>query len=382
LPADAGPDAARGDARPEAGPGPDADAGPWPDATQHDFCDQPFFKLPIDGQSQITLGIDLDSSRVAWTFHDTSPGTRGDIHALDLSSCVERVITQGALAGNLRIHGDEVIHDDIDDATAAAFCSDLYTVTWAGGSRQRLTSTPQCEGEPRTNGQHVIFRRLETIDDAASLRLWDRQTDAQVELSPAEANIESFDLNDRYAVWLAYTQDPLSVGRDLFYRDLSAGESFHVDSTYDRWQLFTQLWEDWVIVKGGDNWLESPFFVELINLATQEERSLLEGDYAGGIPRIDSGLVTYHTSANSGTEYSFPSDIVLYEIASDTGRRLTTEPGYLALIRFSYPYLLMLRFLNLGDTFMNDFYVANLVALGITDGMGQLIPGDPVIDPP
>jgi hypothetical protein len=48
----------------------------------------------------------------------------------------------------------------------------------------------------------------------------------------------------------------------------------------------------------------------------------------------------------------------------------------------SSPYLLMIRFLGLPDRFQNDFYIANLDALGVLDASGMLLPGDPVIDPP
>jgi hypothetical protein len=136
-----------------------------------------------------------------------------------------------------------------------------------------------------------------------------------------------------------------------------------------------------VTIKGGDNFLSPPYFLTLLNLITQEERSLLEDDYSVGSGHIDAGLIVYNTSRYTGTTHLYPSDLEIYEIATGTTRRLTTQEGYVAVQRLAYPYLLILRFVG-GQMYMNDFYVANLVALGVTDGLGQLIPGDPVIETP
>ena len=55
------PDARVPDAQiPDAG----SDAAVPPDAIQHSFCNEPFFKLPIDGQSERTSGIAMQGDRI------------------------------------------------------------------------------------------------------------------------------------------------------------------------------------------------------------------------------------------------------------------------------------------------------------------------------
>jgi hypothetical protein len=72
----------------------------------------------------------------------------------------------------------------------------------------------------------------------------------------------------------------------------------------------------------------------------------------------------------------------LYDIDLGLSRRLTTQEGPIAPTAISSPYLLIIRLLFLYDTFMNDYYIANLEALDVIDGSGVLIPGSPVITPP
>jgi hypothetical protein len=387
---DAGPDASDGalpdarlqDARPDARTDARTDAQVLPDATQHYFCDEPFFKLPIDGITERTVGISMQGHRIAWTKRLVSdPDKISDIHLLDLGSCIERQITSGFRAGRVHLHGNHLVWDDLRDGYQP-WCGEIYHHDIILQTTQRLTETFQCEIEPKSNGRHIAYRRMETDIDAPSLRLLDRQTGIDIELSPAWTNIESFDLNDRYVVWVAYTQDPLSVGRDVFYHDLATGETHHIDATYQRYQYWVFLWEDWVTWQGTDAHLSGPSFLTLYNLATNEERLLLEGDYSVGSGPISGAQVVFSTSLYKGTTSVFPADIEIYDVNANDFRRLTTSDGMIAPTAISSPYLLMIRFLGLPDRFQNDFYVANLETLGVLDASGMLLPGDPVIDPP
>jgi hypothetical protein len=388
--ADAGPDASDGalpdahqpDARPDARTDARADAQVLPDAIQHGFCDEPFFKLPIYGVNERTVGISMQGHRIAWTKRLVSdPDKISDIHLLDLSSCIERQITSGFRAGRVHLQGNHLVWDDLRDGYQP-WCGEIYHHDIILQTTQRLTETFQCEIEPKSNGRHIAYRRMETDIDAPSLRLLDRQTGIDIELSPAWTNIESFDINDRYVVWVAYTQDPLSVGRDVFYHDLATSETHHIDATYLRYQYWVFLWEDWVTIRGTDAHLSEQSYLSLFNLVTNEERSLLEGDYSVGSGRVQDGLVVFPTSMYKGTASVFPADLEIYGIATAGYRRLTTSDGMLSARGISSPYLLMIRFLGLPDRFQNDYYIANLETLGVLDASGMLLPGDPVIDPP
>ncbi|MDY0004095.1 MAG: hypothetical protein RBU30_22545 [Polyangia bacterium] len=388
--ADAGPDASDGalpdarlqDARPDARTDARTDAQVLPDATQHYFCDEPFFKLPIDGVNERTGGIAMQGGRVVWSKQkQPSDHLLGEVYLLDLETCVEHQLTVDTQAGWVHIHGNDVVWDDRKD-DRQVWCSEIRHHDLATGIEERLTETSQCELEPKTNGRHVAYRRLETITDAPSLRLLDRQTGIDIELSPDWTNIESFDLNDRYVVWVAYTQDPLSVGRDVFYHDLATSETHHIDATYQRYQYWVFLWEDWVTIRGNDAHLSGPKHLALYSLVTNEERTIIEDDFSVGSGPIQDGKVLFSTSMYSGSTLLFPSDIEIYSLANDTYRRLTTSDGMIAPIAISPPYLLMIRFLGLPDRFQNDYYIANLETLGVLDASGMLLPGDPVIVPP
>jgi hypothetical protein len=376
------PDARLQDARPDARTDARTDAQVLPDATQHYFCDEPFFKLPIDGMTERTNGIAMHGRSIVWS-KSKDPGhtLAGEVHLLDLETCVETQLTSGALTAFVHIHGDSVVWDDRRDGWDP-WCSELYRRDLNTHTEERLTQTIECELEPKTNGRHVAYRRTLTITDAPSLRLLDRQTGIDIELSPDWTNIESFDLNDRYVVWVAYTQDPLSVGRDVFYHDLVAGETHHIDATYQRYQYWVFLWEDWVTIRGNDAHLSGPKHLALYSLVTNEERTIIEDDFSVGSGPIQDGKVLFSTSMYSGSTQLFPSDIEIYSLANDTYRRLTTSDGMIAPAAISPPYLLMIRFLGLPDRFQNDYYIANLETLGVLDASGMLQPGDPVIDPP
>ncbi len=58
------------------------------------------------------------------------------------------------------------------------------------------------------------------------------------------------------------------------------------------------------------------------------------------------------------------------------------QQGYVAPAVLAAPYLILIHLLNLPNTEKNDFYIANLEALGVIDAFGNLLPGGPVITPP
>lgn len=388
---DAG-DASVLDARPQDSRVPDAATDAGPDASpdgqviQHDFCNEPFFKLPIDGQIDNAYSVDINGRKVLWTKIANYPQTvrPGEVYVLDLDTCVERQLTVGTTAGNVHIRDNHVVWDDFSNS-GGPFCTDLYHLDLGTGIRERLTQSPGCEQEPRTNGRYVVYRWVDTIQGpptvAPTLRLLDMETSDDIELW--RGSVDSFDLDDRYVVWPGYGSDPQSVGRDLWVHDLETGETRHLDFTYERYQWWIYIWQGWVTIRGTDDGLWDPLsYLQLYHLETQELRSLVEGDYSVASAHIDSGLTVWNTSLYSQAPQLLPADMDLYEISTGQSRRLTTQVGQTAPVGLAPPYLLMIRFLNLSIPSMNDYYVANLEALGVLDASGLLVPGGPVIDPP
>jgi hypothetical protein len=50
--------------------------------------------------------------------------------------------------------------------------------------------------------------------------------------------------------------------------------------------------------------------------------------------------------------------------------------------KMAFPYLIVGHWLAISQASNVDYYIANLVELGVTDSAGNLLPGDPVLDPP
>lgn len=372
---------------PEAGlsdAGPDADATLPPDATQHDFCNEPFFKLPIDGQTESTAGISIRERLIAWAKRKRIPTSdRSEVYLLNLQTCVEQVLTSGSEAYAPEVRGDDIFWYDLKDGSET-FCSDLYHYARATGEASRLTATAGCEMGTGATGDYLAYSYSQTPTDPPSLRLWNLQTGDDIELSPDWTNIQAeyFHVDEQRVVWVAYTQDPLSVGRDVFYRDLPAGQTQHIDASYDGYQYFPFVWQEWVTWMDMAGHTQYPSGISLYNLATQVRIQLVTDDYAAVLAPIRDGLVAYNTSLYSGTNQLNPSDLEIFEIATGATRRLTTEPTYLRAKAMDPPFMVLMNRLNLNVAAMNDYYIANLELLGVIDAGGNLLPGGPVISPP
>ncbi len=383
---DAGPDAGVADAGRDAGLDAGLDATPNARVVQHDFCDEPFFKLPIDGQDDWTSNIEIDGRRILWSTVQHYPqNVESELVLLDLVTCVERQIAIGSQPGRVHLQRDHVVWSEHRDDEGPS-CSDLYHLDLSTGIQDRLTQSPGCELEPRTNGRYVAYRWVDKLEGpptvSPTLRLLDMQTFEDIELWPSA--VDSFDLDDRYVVWPGYGQDPQSVGRDVYVYDLQSGQTHHLDFTYDRYQWWVYSWQGWITIQGTDGGLYDPLnYLQLYNLDTQELRTLLEGDHAVSSASIRDGLVLYNSSAYSATPALHPSDLEIYEISTGLTRRLTQQQSDLRNEGISSPYVLLIhRLYDNWSNYMNDFYVANLESFGVLDATGNLVPGPPVINPP
>jgi hypothetical protein len=353
-----------------------------PDVVQYDFCDEPYFKLPIDGQTEYTSNVAIQGGRVAISKRPANELMSQSIYVLDLESCLSKQITQGFRTNFVSIMGDEVVWDDFKDYEYGVNCTDLYRHDLTTAVTEPVTQTPYCETDARTNGRHIVFQQLDTLIDPRSLHVLDRQTDLDLELAPVGTSINSYDLNDRYVVWAGYTGEATSIGRDVFWHDLASGETNHIDATYPRYQEWVFVWEDWVTIRGTDAYQTGPSYLEVYRLSTQETIPIVADDSAVSAGWIQGGLVFYNTSAYTGTANLNPSDIEVFSVDSLTTRRLTTTDSNLRVTAVALPFLVIIHRLFLTDRFQNDYYLANLEALGVLDASGVLIPGDPVIIPP
>ena len=77
-----------------------------------------------------------------------------------------------------------------------------------------------------------------------------------------------------------------------------------------------------------------------------------------------------------------PADVEIYDLRNGTHRRVSTRESNLTPMAMFFPYLVMSDVLELEQPIQNDYYVANLVTLGIADEQGNLLPGEGVLEPP
>jgi hypothetical protein len=221
-----------------------------------------------------------------------------------------------------------------------------------------------------------------TAVDPRSLHLFDLELSTDKEMAPAWMSVSSYDLNDRFALFVGYSGELQSEGRDVFWFDLETGDSHHMDHTYVGYQVWALLWDDWTTIRGRYSADVGPSYLELYSISTGESTIIVDGDYAVTAGFINAGIVAYNTSAYTGSSNLNPSDIEVYSIRTGTARRLTTSEVNLRIWEIGLPHLVLIDQLNLPGPRQNDFYVANLEALGVLDASGALLPGDPVIDPP
>jgi hypothetical protein len=393
---DAGPEAsvyrdARTDGTQDTSLLPDAaevDATWPPVGVSHDFCNQPFFKLPIDGESENSYSVEMWGDGVIYQKRDLGADQQRRMYLFDLSECVEYlVLGEGNQMSYGHVYDDSVVVPLCKQCTRDPFRgSDLFGIDARDWQFYQMTDDTFGYTNPRFNGRYIVSQQYETLDPSPppmDLILWDTLTDERVELASSGSSPGYYAISDRYAVWSAYMGLPGSVGKDVAYRDLQTGETVVIPESLDRYQYAVDVWGKHIIWAGSDSYVNVPFHLMLYDIDTGEATSLVEGD---GIPcfgTIHENLVAWTTLKYQDPEDSSVrgSDIEMYDIESGTFRRITTQPSNLGHIRVFHPYLLIIDVLNI-DRNRNDWYIANLVELGVTDSEGNLLSGPPVLDPP
>jgi hypothetical protein len=248
-----------------------------------------------------------------------------------------------------------------------------------------LTDDPEGDGELALNGNLLAFTRAEQPNPNAGydLRLMNLDTGEATVLLPAEWLPIFPNLSERYLVFAAYSEDSTSIGRDIYYYDLEQMQLNHVWGSADVFCGLNTHWGEWILYVGNYSRLQPPFKVGLYHITTGEHIVLSDDEGAGPGYALHHNLAAWSTTSYSGTWYQGPVDIEVYEIGSALNRRITKHSSMLLPIAFHFPYL-VIRDLQkyTGDPMRNDYYVAHLVKLGITDAEGNLLPGEGVIEPP
>lgn len=382
---DAGIDASFLDAGDEGGV--DADATPeHPDGTiQHDFCDKAFFKLPIDGPTQATYHLEIWEDKIVYSVTSPDDITEKNVYLMDLSTCIEKQISYSGKGVGAVIYGEKIIwRDSRNSSENPYYCDDFFLFDLETELELRLTSNPECKGDRTFYGEWFAFRQEEsTTIDRSHLILTRFGSGEEKIIVPGTWLPISPDLSERYLVFGAQSEDSTSMGRDAYYYDLQEETLHRIPESSDVFCEGITVSGDWLMYAGSYYSMQMPFKVALYNIP--EKRHIALSSEEDIIPSIalHGNLAAWTTMIYSGTHYMGPVDMEMYDINQETRRRLTKTSGHLGAIAMFFPYLVMLhaRYYD-GNNYKNDFYVANLVKLGITDSEGNLLAGEGAIEQP
>lgn len=348
------------------------DAAVRPDARVFDFCGESLIKMPFDAMDGYLRDHELEGMQVFYSFRRLDG--YGQIYRFDLNLCEEQQLTISGSAMYFGVKGDTLVYDRY--SATDPLCRDLDVIDLDNLSIDPILDSQACESRPHTNGHQVGYLYQPDNTSPGEFRLHDLGLGSYMVLSPF-TGLKSPRMSDRYVVWTAVDPLPWSEGSDVFVHDIATGDTTRVEASFDRWQDWIFVWEDYVTWSGAEGDLVPPYHLVLYNLITAEATTLLEGDYAIRTAHIRDGLVTYSTSRYTQTTDRAPSDIEIYDLETGITRRLTAESGYLRAARIDPPYLLMT--LDHGQALRDDLYVANLEMMGVLDTSGRLIPGGGVL---
>jgi len=368
----------------------DADMRPdaqWPPVpVSYDFCDAGFFKLPINGETELSYGVDLWGDGVVYEKRPAPATHNRLLHYFNISECKEYALTQDS---------DDIGRADIwNNLICLPLCrdctdekgSDLFMVDVESWERYRLTNTTTGAIAPMFNGTYVAYLEYEPNGDSPNpppmkLMVWDTVTDEATEIYGATTPY--YNISDRYVAWAGYFGLPGQVGKDIAYYDLQTKETVHIDSTLPWNQMVVDVWEDNIVWGTAENDVYAPFHSKLYNITTQTETEIVSGDETLCYGNIHENLVAYNSTQfrDPQLEDVWPSDLMLYDIELDLHRRVTTEPSNLGRVEIFFPYILVVDVLDV-DPHMNDFYIIDMVKMGLVDEQGSLLPGGPVLTPP
>ena len=369
------------------GGGVDADATPEPpDGTiQHDFCDKAFFKLPIDGPTQATYRLSIWGDKIVYSVTSPEDITKRDVHLMDLTTCTEKQITYSGKGLGAGIDNEKIAWVDSRNMAEEPYhCGDLFVYYLNSREEEKLTINPECKGGVTTNGNLLSYRQAEsTSSDRTDLILTRFGSGEEEIIVPGTWLPISPDLSERYLVFGAQSEDSTSMGRDAYYYDLQEETLHRIPESSDVFCEGVTVSGDWLMYAGNYYSMQMPFKVALYNIP--EKRHIALSPQEDIIPSIalHGNLAAWTTMIYSGTHYMGPVDMEMYDVNQETRRRLTKTSGHLRAIAMFFPYLVMLqaRYYD-GNNFKNDFYVAHLVKLGITDAQGNLLAGDGAIEQP
>ncbi|MFC1482534.1 hypothetical protein ACFL51_01880 [Myxococcota bacterium] len=291
-----------------------ADAGPNPHVIE----------LPPTGQNDITAFTN-------WGYYITYSEDRGDpvsyrdVYYYDVLAQAEYQVTDRVSSQTgPYVFGDEIIFQDhqFADLQAENYQVELYHYQINTGIETRLTDSVTIKTTPKFNQDYIIYHSNEGCAEAFryNLSLMNRQTGEVTVVSECEQDGETHSIGEEYAAWTARPFP--GHNKDIFYRDLSAGVTFHIDSTGPGSQYFPHAEGDQVV---WEDEREGHREIYLYTISIGVEESLTPDPWEQAWPKLRNGIMSW-------CDYSFSQewghdgrcDIYVYELATGVGRRVTS----------------------------------------------------------
>ncbi len=356
---------------------------------QHDYCDEPFYMLPNRGTPDMqALG---GAGGTGWHWVVQSIGLKGEslypIYFFDVDTCTEyHPLPDMDYASLSAIDHDSIV---FEAAINNNFHTDLYYLDMSTWELTQVTDTTEdSETIPAFNGRYLAYDLWGWRDNQPTDKgffLQDMETGDTTMLAPPGSDVGQAVMSERYLFWIGYSNDPRSYGKDVFYYDFETQQTVHVEASLDGWQYAVVTWGDYVVWDESDERTTPPYRLVLYHLPTGQ-RSVVTTEPILISNAMDKGLVVYSTARYDPAHAStYHKDTEIYEIATGLTRRLTTKASSLGVGLFTFnrtwPYLFFSSLLPVDEDTPPSLFAANLVALGVTDDQGNLLAGDPVIEP-
>jgi len=373
-------------AAPDVAPLPDAGPPPIELSTRapelHDMCALPFFKLPFDGMTEFMGSFSFWGTRAAWS--QRVQGNLSSIHVMELDTCLERELVQRELSSVDLWKNHLVWRDSTFSSEGAPYHGGDIVLADLSSYRARwITFGPANDHYPQVNTTHVVFNRDTTRQEVSPMELWLEDLSSGDRTLIEEANVMAVS-TDLGASRLAYTgYHAGGWGKDVYYYDLSTGETVYLEETKEDFQHQAEVRGDYLIWMESAWYAEPPYRLIAHRLSSQDMLVVAEDEWTEPSAGLHRGILAYNSTVRSGRAGFRDSDIVVHDLASGVSRVLTRDTGSLRSIRLHLPYLILGHILypDLASPPF-DLYVADLEALGVIDESGHVVAGDPVLDQP
>lgn len=172
-------------------------------------------------------------------------------------------------------------------------------------------------------------------------------------------------------------------GKDVYYYDLSTGETVYLEETAAGFQYSADVRGDYLIWDESDWAHDFPFKMMAHQLSASETKLISDEEWTEPSGRVHRGILAYNSTVRTVRAGYRDSDIVVRDLQTGVSRILTRDTGSLRSIRLHLPYMILAHILYPGLASPPfDLYVANLEALGVIDESGHVVAGEPVLDQP